>query len=167
MCPVINAITIINSDVKIGFAQDEYTYSEPDVDTLFRDITLIKEGGRVSERTFSVGISITEPYNIAIRAASIPSDDRSSDFSFGTDDQNFFNVTFPPGLQEVSLNMTLHSDNLPELVEGFQVSCTPVEGFPIFKFPETMAVHRSARVEITDNVDCKYREQHYFSHKRL
>lgn len=142
------------ADIKIGFSHNAYIFSEPNVTTSFLNVTLSKGEGRVSERTFSVGISLTEPSNIS--AASIPSDDavQSSDFSFGVRDQVYFNVTFPPSLQEVSLNFSVTADDLPERVEGIQISCTSMERFPTFKLPETESVHRSAEIQITDN-DCK------------
>ena len=146
---------MLTLDIKIGFTQAAYTFPEPDATTSFLNVTLIKEVGRVSERTFSVGISLTEPSNISAASILSRNHDHSSDFSFGIPDQVYFNITFPPNLQEVSLNLTLSADDFPEKVEGIKISCTSMEGFPTFKLPETESVHHSAEIQVTDN-DCKY-----------
>ncbi len=141
-------------DCTVGFARAEYEFAEPDVPTSFRNVTLLKEYGCVSEQTFSVGISISAPStNISAALIEYHNTGESYDYSFPELlAPSFFKVTFLPREQNISLSFSVNADELPERLEGFQLSCTPVEGFPTFKLP--VDGHQQTQIQITDS-DCK------------
>ena len=49
--------------IQIGFALAQYSFDEPDFETIVNDIVLVREGGRLSEQTFQVLISVDDPIN--------------------------------------------------------------------------------------------------------
>ncbi len=55
----------------VGFAQAVHVFPEPENPTAILNVTLVKENGCVTERTFSMGISITEVSTDTVAPASI------------------------------------------------------------------------------------------------
>ena len=152
MCQILSLLLVCS----IGFAQAIYEFLEPENDTQVCDVTLIKEAGCVTERAYTMGISITEP-STNITAASIKKQnrDKSFDFSFGAPEMKYFRKAFPTNNQSVAVGFTLNPDVLPERLEAFQLSVTPVEGSPNFKLPRTGSTYQTTEVQIIDN-DCKF-----------
>ena len=50
--------------IQIGFALPLYSFDEPDFEIIVNDIVLVREGGRCSEQTFQVSISVGGTINI-------------------------------------------------------------------------------------------------------
>lgn len=92
-------------------------------------------------------ISISAPFTDTSAAMIETNAGESYDYS---PELPFSNVTFPPHQESISLNFTVNSDNLPERLEAFQLTCAPARGSPTFKLP----VIQSTEIRITDN-DCK------------
>ena len=139
--------------IRIGFAQEVYQYFEPDFVMLITSVTLVKEDGRVSEQTFSVGITVSNPQTLP--AATLETFDTSInyDYSLGTPGSTLV-LRFLPNQQSITFQFFLNSDDLPEGTEAFQASSTPVEGFPMFQAPITTAF-AATEIQIIDN-DCKF-----------
>ena len=139
--------------IRIGYAQEVYQYFEPDFLIVITNVTLVKEDGRVSEQTFGVGITVSNPQMLT--PATLESFDFSINFDYAlsTPEQTFTVLNFFPSQQSVTFQFFLNGDELPEGTEAFQASSTPVEGFPIFQAPITTAF-ASTEIQIIDN-DCK------------
>ena len=117
------------------------------------NVTLVKEDGRVSEQTFDVGITVSNPQMLS--PATLESFDPSINFDYtlGIPEQTFIVLQFLPNQQSITFEFYLNSDEVPEGTEAFQASSTPVEGFPEFQAPITTA-YPSTEIQIIDN-DCK------------
>ena len=117
------------------------------------NVTLVKEDGRVSEQTFGVNITVSDPQMLS--PATLRTDDTSAnyDYSLGIRGQTFQVLQFLPNQQSITFVFFLNNDELPEGTEAFQASSTPVEGFPTFQAPITTAFP-STEIQIIDN-DCK------------
>ena len=117
------------------------------------NVTLVKEDGRVSEQTFGVGITVSNPQMLS--PATLEPDDTSFNFDYtlGIPGQTFIVLQFLPNQQSITFEFFLNSDELPEGTEAFQASSTPGEGFPTFQAPITTAF-ASTEIQIIDN-DCK------------
>lgn len=150
-CNCCDSICIyLSIGCRVGFVRDEYVFPEPDTYTSVHNVTVIKEGGCVTERTYGIAISIAEPSN-NITAATIETrnSSRGFDYNFDIVRENFLNLTFSPDEQELSVSFHLNGDNLPEKTEAFQISCSPMDGYPTFKHPAT--TYLSTQIQITDN----------------
>lgn len=107
--------------IRIGFEKQNYTFTEPPV-PLLRSflIPLAKEGGSVSEQTFTVLIEVsnmTNPYQPA---------------TLGDDyNHNSFNITFPPDQQTVLWEFQLIPNEAPEENEAFRLIISSI-GHPVF-----------------------------------
>ena len=133
---------------RIGFVQAEHQFPEPEVTSSFDSVTLIKEAGCVSERAYLVHISIAEPSS-NIMAAQDTGSPESRDFSFNLPEGG--RIVFPVGEEVLPLVFSLYANNIPERLEGFEISCTPEDeaGYPIFEHPKS--THHKTIVLITDN----------------
>ena len=119
------------------------------------NVTLVKEDGRVSEQTFGVGITVSNPQMLSPATLEPLSDEGVNfDYTLGTPGQTFTVIEFLPNQQSITFEFFLNSDELPEGTEAFQASSTPVEGFPTFQAPITTAFP-STEIQIIDN-DCKF-----------
>ena len=139
--------------IRIGYALEVYQYFEPDSLMLITNVTLVKEDNRVSEQTFGVNITVSDPQMLS--PATLRTDNTSTnyDYSLGIRGQTFQVLQFLPSQQSITFNFLLNSDEVPEGTEAFQASSTPVEGFPTFQAPITTAFP-STEIQILDN-DCK------------
>ena len=146
-------VIIIIIDIRIGYALEVYRYFEPDFLTFINNITLVKEDGRVSEQTFGVGITVSNPQMLS--PATLEPDDTTINFDYtlGCPRQTFTVLQFLPNQQSITFEFFLNGDGLPEGTEAFQASSTPVEGFPTFQAPITTAF-AATEIQIIDN-DCK------------
>ena len=117
------------------------------------NVTLVKEDGRVSEQTFGVGITVSNPQMLS--PATLESFDTSINFDYALNapEQTFTVLLFLPNQQSITFEFFLNNDELPEGTEAFQASSTPVVGFPTFQAPITTAFP-STEIQIIDN-DCK------------
>ena len=124
---------------------------------------LIKEDNRVSEQTFRVLITVSEPAS-STRPAILKSDNFTIRFDYTlTTLRTSILLEFPPNRQSLSLNnyFFINSDDLPEETEGFQASSTSASSsvFPSFQSPVSVGspnprAYQSVEIQITDN-DCK------------
>ena len=139
--------------IRIGYTQEVYQYYEPDFLVLITNVTLVKEDNRVSEQTFGVGITVSNPQMLS--AATVETDDASIDFDYALSapGDTYYFVPFNPNQQSNVFQFFLNGDDLPEETEAFQASSTSVEGFPTFQAPITTAFP-STEIQIIDN-DCK------------
>ena len=117
------------------------------------NVTLVKEDGRVSEQTFGVGITVSNPQMLSPATLEAFDTSINYDYSLGVPGQTFIVLRFLPNQQSITFNFFLNGDEVPEGTEAFQASSTPVEGFPTFQAPITTAFP-STEIQIIDN-DCK------------
>ena len=137
---------------------------EPDfLQLVFGAVLLIKEDNRVSEQTFGVIITVSEPAS-STRPATLESDDFTISFDYTlTTVQNSILLEFPPDRQNLSFGNSffLNYDDLPEGTEGFQASSTSASSsfYPSFRSPVSVGsprprAYQTTEIQITDN-DCK------------
>ena len=122
-----------------------YTFPEPDTTTLITEVTLVREGGRLSEQTFGVALVFEGFFSEDVNAATL-----ELDYSIKNSTDNSISATFPAEAQNITVNFRLFGDSLPEGLEAFRV--TPfqiISGFPNFH-PGSVT-----EIEILDN-DCKF-----------
>ena len=141
--------------IQIGFAQPVYSLNEPDFETINRDIILVREGGRLSEQTFQVTVSVSGTTNIPAATLQFQfEDDNSADYRLQTG-QDFVQLGFSPFQQNITLIVFLLGDNLPEGTEAFQATSTPSQNFPNFGPPSMGGAFASTNVLIIDD-GCKF-----------
>ena len=87
--------------IQIGFALPEYSFTEPDFETIVNDIVLVREGGRRSEQTFQVSFSVGGTININPATLEFEDED-TADYRL-TAPQDFFMLNFPPDQQNITL----------------------------------------------------------------
>ena len=157
------------SDIHIGYEIPEYTFFEPDFETIITNVTVIKEDDQVTEQTFAVVISINRPNVNNIRpatqetletiAAGIIYDFRTETASDVVDS---FVFEFFPDKQSFTFNFFINSDELPERTEGFQLGSAPERGvpeqglsYPTYLPPSGRNAHVNTEILIIDN-DSKF-----------
>ena len=125
----------VSADIRIGFAQLVYTFSEPDVATLITEVTLVREGGRLSEQTFDVAVTVGTPNSVSIRPATLQQlgNSMNPDYAIENLANNFISLAFPPEAQNVTFRFQLLSDALPEGLEAFRAETSPLAGSPRFQ----------------------------------
>ena len=135
--------------IRIGYSLEVYQYFEPDSLMFINNVTLVKEDGRVSEQTFGVGITVSNPQMLS--PATLETVNSSMyDYSLGVPGQTFIVLHFLPNQQSITFQFFLNGDNLIEGTEAFQASATTVEGFPTFQAPITTAFP-STEIQMIDN----------------
>ena len=139
--------------IRIGYALEVYQYFEPDSLMFTNNVTLVKEDGRVSEQTFGVGITVSNPQMLSPATLEDDNTDINFDYTLGIPGQAFTIIQFLPNQQSITFVFFLNSDEVPEGTEAFQASSTPLEGFPTFQAPITTAFP-STEIQIIDD-DCK------------
>ena len=144
------------ADIRIGFAQEVYNYFEPDIETLFTNLTIVKDGGRVSEQTFRVGISVSDPTTVTPATLRTSPSQLDWDYSLGSvPGQTFFlRDIFSPS-QSSMVAFFLNGDDSVEDVEGFVLtsSSETAGGFPSFlsPLPSSTTAFQSTTVQIIDS----------------
>ena len=134
--------------MRIGFAQKEYTYYEPDFDETIMNVTLIKEANQLTEQLYSVAITISPT---GVNPATSESFSEAGDYSFGDPEVNYRQLPLHSGRQEVPLVFILFCDFIAEGTEAFQATISTVEGTPTFRDPTVASL--STTIRIIDN-DC-------------
>ena len=129
-----------------------YSFDEPDFETVFTDIVLVREGGRLSEQTFEVAISVGGTINRPPATLAFVDEERA-DYALGAP-RDFVILQFPPNQQNITLAIILFSDTLPEGTEAFQAILTASPDFPNFGPPSMGGAFASTDVLIIDD-DCK------------
>ena len=138
--------------IQIGFALPEYSFDEPDFETIVNNIVLVREGGRLSEQTFQVSISVGTTFNRPPATLEFEDED-TADYRL-TAPQDFIALDFPPDRQNITLTVILFRDDLPEGTEAFRATSTPSQNFPHFGPPSMRGAFASTDVLIFDD-DCK------------
>ena len=147
MCFFISLLAI-----QIGFAQSEYSFSEPVVNTVFSNIVLVREGGRLSEQTFQVSIFVRALTTINTAPATLEFEDEDrADYRLSTSSTNFIALNFQPTQQNITLRVVLLEDDLPEGTEAFRATSTPSPSFPNFGPPSMGGAFASTDVLIFDD----------------
>ena len=118
----------------------------------FANLTLVKKDNRVSEQTFGVGITVSNPRMLSAATLETDDDTTNFDYTLGSPGQAFIVLQFLPSQQSITFEFFINSDELPERTEAFQARSTPVEGFPTFWSPITTAFE-STEIQIIDD-DC-------------
>ena len=140
--------------IQIGFALAEYSFDEPEFETFVNDIVLVREGGRRSEQTFGVSISVGGTINRPPATLEFVDEDRA-DYRL-TSPADFIFLTFPPDRQNITFSFILFRDDLPEGTEAFRVTSTSSPNFPNYGSPSMggTGAFASTDVLIIDD-DCK------------
>ena len=135
-------------DTVIGFAEQAYTFNEPDTDTMIREVTLIREGGGLSEQTFGVEISVID--NNFTHPAMLELD-------YSINSTGFLRLQFPAEVQNITFDFLLINDTFPEGMEAFRATSTSIRGmgFPTFKLPQGEGAFESTEIFICDENDSK------------
>lgn len=117
---------------------------------MITDVTLIREGGGLSEQTFVVEISVNSTGHTP--PATLDSDDpNNSDYRINSTG-SILHLQFPAEVQNITFDFFLKSDKLPEGIEAFQAT---IVGFPNFQPPQGEGAFRSTEIFITDDNDSK------------
>ena len=136
---------MFNTAIKIGFEQPSYTFIEPPSVEMFH-VSLVKEGGRLSEQTFEVQIQVSDMTNPFLPAS--PGEDynhpKNISVLFRADEE------FVPWYFEIVPNQN------PEENEAFHVQVSSVD-FPHFLtsnsslFTETLIVIKDSQSKDSTN----------------
>ena len=89
--------------IQIGFALAQYSFNEPDFETIVNDIVLVREGGHLSEQTFQVSISVGGTTNVNPATLEFEDED-TADYRL-TALQDFIALDFPPDRQNITLSV--------------------------------------------------------------
>ena len=143
----------LDAAVSIGFAQEVYTFLEPSFPQLINNVTLVREGGRQSEQTFVVHVSVSNPIGstraATLEATVLPED--PYDYRLlvpGFSDTLFF----PPSAENITFSFFLNNDELVEGLEAFLATSemAPNLGAP-FQPPLSDTAFRMTEVQILDD----------------
>ena len=129
-----------------------YSYNEPDIVALIRDITLVREGGRLSEQTCGVSISVSDAIDKPPATLQYFDSEIRADYELPSG--YFTSLLFQPSQENIKFFVTLFHDDQPEETEAFQATSTPLQDFPSFGPPSMGGAFVSTEVHIIDN-DCK------------
>ena len=135
--------------IQIGFAQPVYSVDEPAFENIINDIVLVREGGRFSEQTFQVSISVGSTINRHPATLAFEDED-TADYRL-TAPQDFIALDFPPDRQNITLSVILFRDDLPEGTEAFRATSTSSQNFPNFGPPSMGGAFASTDVLIFDD----------------
>lgn len=121
------------------------------LNTFITNVTLVKEGNRISEQTFLVNVDVSAPGTATLETNAGP----NYDYSIGQPGQTSVTLVFPPEAQSIAFNFSINSDNVPEGVETIQASSFGGFSGPRFDPPfASSTVVQSTEIRIMDN-DCK------------
>ena len=109
----------------------------------------MREGGRLSEQTFQVVISVGGTINR--RPATLEAEDEErADYSIAAPN-DFVIFLFPPGQQNITFTVILFADDLPEGTEEFRATTALSSNFPNFGPPSMGGAFQSTDVLINDD----------------
>ncbi len=128
--------------ISIGFQLREYTFFELPFETTISNVTLIKEGGRITEQIIGLIITFTD----GTAGFEV---DYTLGGAIGLNSQARI---IQPNAQSTTIHFVLRPDGIPEGTETFRVSFSSQEGFPPFETPTTTFI--SATISILDD-DCE------------
>ncbi len=144
--------------IHIGFALETYDYFEPDNEQFFRNVTLVREGNRLSERTFSVNITFADP--VSGIAPTLETVDTGTSYDYrvgGLPGVQVRSIFFPASAPNITFNFFINSDDLPEGTESFRVLSSVDQSDPritTFMTPVLGLAFRNTEIRIFDT-DCK------------
>ena len=136
-------------DIRIGFARPAYSFNEPEFEIIVEDIVLVREGGRLSEQTFQVFVSVGGTIN-RLPATLEADNEQRADYRLSAP-ADFIALTFPPFRQNITLTIILFRDDLAEGTEAFRATSTPAVNFPNFRSPLMGGAFASTDVLIFDD----------------
>ena len=139
--------------IQIGFALAQYSFDEPDIETIVNDIVLVREGGRLSEQTFQVSISVGGTININPATLEFEDED-TADYRL-TAPQDFIALDFPSDRRNITLSVILFRDDLPEGTEAFRATSISSQNFPNFGPPSMGGALASILDVLIFDDDCK------------
>ena len=133
------------TDIRIGFEQPSYTYTEPKYEEHIGasftpqehsdspangPIYLAKEGNGSSEQTFSVVVQIASTSSIPSNSGqNIQPATHNEDYSLGASN-TYVVLPFSPGKQRINVPFDLFSDDIHEGTEAFHLSSAPNSALP-------------------------------------
>ena len=138
--------------IRIGFSQSLYTFYEPQFEVTIMNVTIIKEGNRMTEQLYSVGVTVSTSTDG--NSATLETLEEPGDYSLGVDGVNFRQLQFSSDDQEIRFIFMLFGDNTSESTESFRAITSTVEGTPTFQEPITSTAFPSTIIRILDD-DCK------------
>ncbi len=147
------------TDIQIGFALERYDYFEPDSEQFFMNVTLVREGNRLSEQTFAVGITVADP--VSGVAATLETDDTGNSYDYrlgGAAGVQFRSIFFPAAAPNITFNFLINTDDLPEGTESFRALSSVDQSdqrIPAFMTPILGLAFVNTEIRILDN-DCKF-----------
>ena len=147
-----NTFSFLLLAIQIGFALAEYSFDEPEFEIVVTDIVLVREGGRLSEQTFQVAISVGGTIDTPPATPSFV-DELRGDYSIGPG-RDFVALTFRPFEQNITFPLVFFSDGVPEGTEAFRATSSPSPDYPNFGAPSMGGAFASTDVFIADD-DCK------------
>ena len=128
------------TDIRIGFEQPSYTYTEPKYEEFIGTsfipqehsdslangpIYLAKEGNGSSEQTFSVVVQIASTSSVPSNSGqNIQPATHNEDYSLSKINTHVV-LPFLPGKQRINVPFTLFSDDIREGTEAFHLSSAP------------------------------------------
>lgn len=138
-------------DIRIGFSEPLYQFSEPEAANITANLILVKN--RQSEQTFLVTVMLNNTQ--MLRPATL-SDETAFDYRVNNGTTMFtssrtLQLNFPPNIQNLTFSLTLNSDEEVEGVEGFEATISPSDAF---MRPVVGQAYQSTIVQILDG-DCK------------
>ena len=133
------------TDIRIGFEQPSYTYTEPKyeefIGTSFTPqehsdspangpIYIAKEGNGLSEQTFSVVVQIASTSSIPFNSGqNIQPATHNKDYRLSASNTHVV-LPFLPGKQRINVPFVLFSDDIHEGTEAFHLSSAPDSALP-------------------------------------
>ena len=150
----------LNSDIQIGFDRNLNTYYEPLlIDAVISNVTIRKAAGQTSEQRFRIDITASAIPIVpgVITPATLQSADPTVkyDYSLGYSEPVITRDIFP-NQEYVTLAVVMTADELPEGLEGFQLTLSVAGSdldFPSFQLPgaSSTAIFTSSRNQIIDS----------------
>ena len=145
--------------LQIGFRLPQYDYFEPNEQTQFENVTLIREDNRQTEQTFAVSISLSDS-GAGVRPATFQSSLANQltgfdYFLYGAPGITSITINFSPTNSGIIIPFTLLPDELPEGTEGFRLSIASL-GNPNFQLPvenpeSDVPAYTNTLIHILDN----------------
>ena len=161
-CCEILIVSPVAIAIRIGFQQSSYEFVEPDeTKASFTGVTLIKEGGRVSEQTFGIQVTFSEP-KPGTNVATLQDADQVTlfDFVVSSPGNDTILLYFHPNQSEITFTFCVVPDDLVEGSEGIRATISSHGApYPDFQIPQSksslVSVFRDTEIKILDNADCK------------
>ena len=119
---------------------------------LITEVALVKEDNRVSEQTFHIAVSITDPILPNVSPATSESEAFLYDYMMAGAIDGLQTIIFEPHMERSQYTFFLNSDEIAERREGFVIFSLPNEGSITYTTPNMLStVFRSTTIIIEDN----------------